>query len=235
MATPPTTDRNGHEGTASVSEPENAVSMPTGGVVPSPPKLRRRPLMVLAGVVLVATGALVTVWAWLATTDTSEVVAVRETVMRGEVIDQQDLMTVQVGTDPALRTVPGTDLQRLVGQRAARDMAAGSLLTPEAVTDQVVPAEGRSVVGLALSPALMPGEPLQVGDTVRVVGTAGGQGDPGTVGDEVTFPAEVVGVAAATQTGQTVVSVHVQAEQAPTVASWAASGRVALVLDSREG
>ncbi len=230
-----TTDRNGHEVPATPTITPERGDVPTGGVVPSPPKLRRRPLMLLAGVVLVATGALVAVWAWLATTDTSEVVAVRETVMRGEVIDAGDLITVQVGTDPALRTVPGTDLQTLVGQRAARDMAAGSLLTLEAVTDQVVPTAGRSVVGLALTPALMPGEPLQVGDQVRVVGTAGGQGDPAAAGETVTFPAEVVGVAPATQTGQTVVSVHVEAEQAPVLASWAASGRVALVLDNREG
>ncbi len=230
-----TTDRNGHKSTTAVPVRPDDPAVSASSVVPPPPKLRRRPLMVLAGVVLVATGALVAVWAWLATTDTSEVVAVRETVMRGEVIDATDLITVQVGTDPALRTVPGTDLQSVVGQRAARDMAAGSLLTREAVTDQVVPAAGRSVVGLALSPALMPGQPLLVGDQVRVVGTAGGQGDPGTVREEVTFPAEVVGVAPATQTGQTVVSVQVAAEQAPVLASWAASGRVALVLDSREG
>lgn len=230
-----TTDRSRHRGGATTTTTPGTPDVSTGVVVPSPPKLRRRPLMVLAGVVLVLTGALLAVWAWLATTDTSEVVAVRETVMRGEVIDASDLITVQLGTDPALRTVPGADLQTLVGQRAARDMSAGSLLTAEAVTDQVVPTLGRSVVGLALTPALMPGEPLQVGDAVRVVGTAGGQGDPGTVGEEVTFPAEVVGVAPATQTGQTVVSVQVQADDAPILASWAASGRVALVLDSREG
>lgn len=206
---------------------------PAEVVVPGPPKLRRRPLLVLAGIALVAAGALLALWAWLATSQAEEVVAVRDTVMRGEVFEASDLMTVQVAADPVVQVLPGSDLAQFVGQRAARDVPAGSLLTAEAVTQEVMPTDGSSVVGLALTPAVMPGEPLLVGDAVRVVGTAGGQGDPATVAPEVTFPAEVVGVTSATELGQSVVSVTVPAADAPVVARWAASGRVALVLDSR--
>ncbi|WP_238146585.1 SAF domain-containing protein [Ornithinimicrobium murale] len=204
---------------------------------PAPPKLRRRPLMALGGIALVVMGALLAVWAWLATSETSEVLALRNTVMRGESIGAEDLLTVQVGTDPALQSVPGDELELFVGQSASMDMAAGSLLTREAVTSEVVPAAGQSVVGLALGPATMPGEPLQVGDAVRVVGTSGGQNSPDEAAEAVMFEADIVGVVLPGDAvaGQTVVSVLVEEDDAPTIARWAAAGRVALILDSREG
>ena len=54
-------------------------------------------------------------------------------------------------------------MNSLVGQRAAMDLPAGGLVTREAVTAAVLPAQGQSVVGVALPASLMPGEPLQVG------------------------------------------------------------------------
>lgn len=204
----------------------------TSGQVTAPPKLRRRPVQALLALALVIAGALLAVWAWTAATDNVPVVALRETVPRGEQIAAEDLMVVQVNPDPALRTVAGDQLESFVGQRAGLDLSAGTLLSPEAVTDEVVPAAGRSVVGLALAPGSLPGEPLQVGDRVRVVGTAG-QGDPATLSDPVEIAAEVAGVSLSA-TGQAIVSVVVDEARAGEVATWAAAGRVALVLDSSE-
>ncbi len=202
--------------------------------VAAPPKLRRRPLLFLAGAFLVIVGALLAVWIWSANSQNIDVVAVRDTVMRGETIATEDLMSVQLSTDPALRVVPASRAQDFVGMRAARDMTAGSLLTQEAVTDEVIPAQGQSVVGLALTPSLMPGQSLAVGDAVQVVATAGGQGDPTSVDQEFTFDAEVTDILSTTATGETVVSVTVPDGEAVELAKWAASGRVALVLKSRE-
>src|SRR5699024_9719055 len=118
----------------------------------------------------------------------------------------------QVGVDPALQVIPGDQMAQFVGQRAALDLATGSLLTRAAVTEQVIPADGQSVVGLALTPALMPGEPLRVGDNVRVVITAGAQGDPSALEQEPLAQAEVVGVVSPGMDGAgatTVVSVLV--------------------------
>lgn len=204
--------------------------------VAAPPKLRRRPILVLGGIALVVLGALLAAWAYLATSETSDVVALRSTVLRGEVVEAGDLVTVQVGVDPALRVVPGDQLAQVVGQRAALDLPAGSLLTQEGITEQVVPGAGQSVVGLALTPALMPGEPLRVGDRVRVVVTAGAQGDPSTLEQEPLAQAEVVGVASTgiDGSGGTVVTVLVDEGEATSIAQYAAAGRVAIVLDSRE-
>lgn len=204
--------------------------------VAAPPKLRRRPLLALAGLGLVVMGALLAVWVYLSNTDSVSAVAVRDTVMRGETITAADLMSVQVTPDPALQVVPGAALESFVGHRAARDLSAGTLLTREAITEQVVPGQGQSVVGLALTAELMPGEPLQVGDRVRVVATPGQAGDPATFESADTlFPAEVVDVATSVESAQTVVSVLVPEGDAAQIAQWASAGRAALVLDSREG
>ena len=202
--------------------------------VAAPPKLRRRPLWLAAGVALVVAGALLAVWIWSATSENTEVVAIRDTVVRGETIAAEDLVSVRLTTDPALQVVPVSQAQDFVGLRASRDMTAGSLLTREAVTDQVVPVDGQAVVGLALTPSLMPGDSLQVGDAVQVVATAGGQGDPTSVTETFDFVAEVTDILPTTATGETVVSVAVPEKNADVLAKWAASGRVALVLTSRE-
>lgn len=197
------------------------------------PKLRRRPVLVAASVAAVILGALLGAWAWSSTSNTHEVVALRQTVIRGEMITQGDLTTVQVGLDPALKTIPGDRLRSLVGQRAAMDMAAGSLIATENVTKTVLPAEGMSVVGVALPPSLMPGEALLAGDRVRIIATPGQQGD---VGQEppASIAATVVGLYPNAENGQTVVSLEVPEGQAAELAARAATGKVALVLDSRE-
>lgn len=190
-------------------------------------------MLVAASVAAVCLGALLGVWAWTSTSDRHEVVAVRQTITRGETIGRGDLMTVQVGLDPGLRTIPGSRLVGLVGKRAAMDMAAGSLVTEEEVTAKVQPAQGRSVVGVALPPSLMPGEPLVAGDQVRIVSTPGPQGDV-REGDPPAITAIVVGLHPDAQNGQTVVAVDVPRERAAELAARAATGKVALVLDSRE-
>jgi SAF domain len=206
---------------------------PTG--VAAPPKLRRRPLLALAGCALVVMGALLAVWVYLSNTDAVSVIAVRDTVPRGQTITAADLMTVQVTPDPALQIVPAADLDLFVGQCAARDLSAGALLTPNAAAAQVVPGAGESVVGLALSPELMPGESLLVGDRVRVVATPGQAGDPAAFeAADTVFGAEVVGVRTSVESALTVVSVLVSEQDAAPISQWASAGRAALVLDSRE-
>ncbi|MCK0113537.1 SAF domain-containing protein [Ornithinimicrobium sp. F0845] len=187
---------------------------------------------------MVIIGALAAVWVYLSNSEAIEALAVRETVMRGEVIGAGDLVMVRVNPDPALQLVAGNEIEGFVGQRAARDLSAGSLLTREAVTAEVVPGQGSSVVGLALTPALMPGQPLQVGDSVRIVATPGQAGDPAAFEAAGTlFPAEVVAVSTPPVefATETVVSVLVPEGRAADLAQWASAGRVALVLDSREG
>lgn len=201
--------------------------------VASPPKLRRRPALIAASVAAICLGGLVAAFAWSSTSNTQPVLAMRTAVERGAVISAEDVMSVQISADPALRPVPASQASTVVGQRAATDMAAGTLLTREQVSDAVLPAAGMSIVGVGLPASQMPGEPLLVGDSVRVVATPGQSGDV-TAGEQVTIAATVVGVRVNDENGQNVVSVQVPQQDAAELAARAATGNVALVLDSRE-
>ena len=215
----------------------------TAGVAPSraeaavrvapAPKLRRRPALIAASVAAICLGGLLAAFAWTSTSNTESVLAMRVAVERGAVIGPDDVMTVQVSTDPALRPVPASQASTVVGQRAATDIASGTLVTSEQVSDAVLPAAGMSIVGVGLPASQMPGEPLLVGDSVRVVATPGQSGEV-TAGEQVTIAATVVGVRVNNENGQNVVSVQVPEQDAAELAARAATGNVALVLDSRE-
>ena len=141
------------------------------------PKRRRRPWLFALCAALVAAGALGSAFAFTSVTDTQAVLVVSRDINRGETIEAGDLSVVRVGVDPTLNPVPGSQMAKLEGSRAAADLWAGTLLTEAAVTDQLVPGQGESLVGISLTPAQMPSEPLRAGDTVRIVTTPGDQGE----------------------------------------------------------
>ena len=182
---------------------------------------------------LVAAGALGTGYAFTSVNDTREVLVVSSDIKRGETIEAGDLAVARISVDPALTPVPGSQEAELEGSRAAVDLWAGTLLTEQAVTDNLVPGEGESLVGISLTPAQMPSEPLYGGDVVRIVTTPGDQGEI-TDKEPVTIEATVVGVSRVEETGETVVDVSVPEADAADLAARAATGRVALVLDARE-
>ncbi len=212
-----TTKPNGHQ--------------PTGNALPSG-RLRRRPLMVLVSVGLVLVGAVLGVGVWMLSSSSVEVVAARTTIERGATITAEDLVVTRVTVDESVPVVRADQLAGLVGQRAASDIAAGTLLSPAEVTDALPPGTGESVVGVALGMGQLPAEPLRAGDRVRLVQTPAAQGEvPAT---QVTIDAVVQSVTAAADGQTTVVDLLVPSSRAAEVAARAATGQVALVLDSRE-
>lgn len=207
----------------------------SGGLQISPPKLRRRPAVVAAAVALTCLGALLTAWTFLWASKAEPVVAMRADVQRGEVIARGDLVVARINPDPALHPVPASEAMSLVGQRASMDLPAGTLITRGSVTAQVVPAAGKSVVGLGLEPGLLPAGTLSPGDRVRVVGvprSGGTRSADETPALEVA--AEVSSVHPSSTSNTVVVDVIVAQDQAAAVAARAAAGEVAIVLDSRE-
>ena len=192
--------------------------------------MQRRPSAVVLALVLVCLGGLTGLWLWTSASAATEVVAVRTPVERGQLIVLEDLTTVRVTLDPALRTVPASGLESLVGKRAVTDLAAGTLVAPEQVSDAVVPGSGMAVVAVPIAPGLIPSEPLTAGDTVRLVQAP-------AQGVEVTgAPAEITGTVLHVTPGdtETVVDVLVADNRAGELAARAASGDLALVLASRE-
>lgn len=205
--------------------PETATS------ITPPPKLRRRPALVVAAVIVTALGCLLGAWAWSATTNTQEVLAARNTIHRGAVIEADDIRRIRISGDPALSPLPASAYENVVGQRAALDIAAGSLLTTESTADQPLPPQGQSIVGISLTPAQVPGMRLYGGDKVRVIVTPGDNGAAPANAPQFTV-AEVVGTYVDETTGNTVVNVLVPYADASVLAARAATGNVALVLDS---
>jgi hypothetical protein len=188
--------------------------------------------MVLLSAGLVLVGAALGVGVWLLSSTSVEVVAARAAIDRGAVIAAADLEVTRVTVDPSVQVVPAPELTGLVGKRAASDIAAGTLLSPAQVTDALPPGSGDSLVGVALTTGQLPAEPLRPGDHVRLVQTPPAQGEvPAT---QVSIDAEVQSVTPAADGQATVVDLLVPESRAAEVAALAATGRVALVLDTRE-
>lgn len=206
---------------------------PAATALAPPPKLRRRPALIAAAIGAVCIGALLAGWAWTATTNTQEVLVARHSIERGAVIEADDVARVRLSADPALKPVAASQLEEVLGQRAAMDIAEGGMLTPGSFTAEVIPGEGQSVVGVALTPAQAPGLDLQHGDRVLVVVTPA-QGEELPAGTPLTNDATVVGVHVSEETGQSVVDLLVPKADAPVLATRIATGNIALVLESRE-
>jgi hypothetical protein len=197
-----------------------------------PSRQKRRPIWLAAAVLLVALGSL-GVWFVVSNLrDTVAVVALRNDVPRGATITAQDLTTVDINPEPALQTVPASQLTQVVGKRAAVDLSAGVLLPPAAIADTITPPAGQSVVGLALDPGQMPAIELRVGDKVRIISTPKDQDDPPTTTPVVTVTAEVVSSTPLADTSKTRVDVLVSEPDATKVAAISATNRVALILDN---
>lgn len=225
MTTPVRTETRRTPMATNDAEPAGASVVP-----PAAPKLRQQPLLVIFGVGMVALGALLGVWAWTSATSTIEVVATRTLVARGELIEAQDLVVLRVNPDPALKVVPASQFDALVGRRATTDMVAGALVSPEQVADTVLPPAGLSLVGVPLAAGQLPVEQLRGGDRVRIVQTPGAQAD--VEGSPVTVSAEVVRVGVVD--GKTVVDLLVPSTRAAELGARANTGKVVLVLDTRE-
>lgn len=187
--------------------------------------------MVVA-VTLLAAGA-VGGWAlWNAEDSTIEVLAAKEPISRGDVITTADLEIHRLPADLGWSVLPASRLDDVLGQRAALDVAAGTAITADALTDANLPADGFAVVGVALEAAQAPGTPLLVGDRVTVVVTPSSPTEAEQVPEENS--AEVAGVHVDPETGNTVLDLLVPAAQAPVLAARVATGNFAVVLESRD-
>lgn len=194
------------------------------------PTLRRRPVLLVLAIALIASGGLLGVWLWTLASAGVEVVVVRASVARGEQIEAAHLGVVRVGVDPSLRTVAGAELAGLLGLRARVELSAGALLAPGQVADTVVPGTGESLVAIPLPASLVPAEPMLAGDAVRLVPTK----DVSTSPTEQTEPIAARVHRVTGRDTEVVVDILLDSARAPVVAALAASGNITIVLDSRE-
>lgn len=205
---------------------------PAGPVKGLPrPARRRRPLLVVAGLVLAALSAALVAALLNAATATELVWATAADVSRGRLVEPTELIAVEVGSDAAAHLIPATVESRdgLVGQVWAADLPAGELLSPALLTDRLVVADGQALVGLRLDPGGFPAAGLRPGDVVMVVQSALQQGEPRVLVDsavvESVMPLADQGVASAR-----LVTLSVPAEAAAAVANAGSAGQASIAV-----
>jgi hypothetical protein len=200
------------------------------------PRQRRKGMLALA-VLLVALGALLATYVVSSMSDRNSVIVLRRDVAVGMPIAAADVTTAMVSVDRTVRTIPGSQLQDVVGKIAATDLKSGTLLTVSELTVARSPGQGQQIVPVALEPARIPARGLAPGDSVLVVVTQGktasgdGAGRPAQGGADVRATVDRVGRPDAD--GRIVVDLLLSAQAGPSVARQAAAGGIALVLTPR--
>jgi hypothetical protein len=202
---------------------------------PEPPRMpgRRNPKWIALGVIAICLGGMLSYVIYSRVAAETAVVAVAQTVYRGETIEAGDLTEITLSGGSVPHAVPAGELQNLVGKRAVFDLPVGAVVPSTAVADAVIPADGRAVVGLKLEAGRAPTSLLLPGSVVRLVALPApvdAQSSDKLVG--TIYVAAVVDQAPAADGTSTLVNVDVNAKQAPTIAMLASQDRLAVVRDA---
>lgn len=156
--------------TTSATEAREKTQGPrTAAAAPAPSKPRRNIRMLLLGVVLALLCGLLAVWAVNRAGTPTSVVILTNDVAAGQQVTGQDLGTTNITGGEGLNTVPKSHMRSLVGQRASKDLSAGSLASEAAFQSRVSPRDGDVIVGVPLTSGQYPQTGLAHGDVVRLV------------------------------------------------------------------
>lgn len=209
------------------------VADPYSGPAEAPRLVRQRRIRrgwVGIGVLAIVLAALGSATLFRAIGPSQEYLALARDVPVGAQVTASDLRVVRLNASPGLSPVPLSEVDQVIGRYAAVPLVAGSLLTPEQLTAEPVPGPGEQLVAVTISRDRVPGGSLRAGDPILLVAT-GGSGSGSDDEPPRTFPARVHDVRSATGRGSDlVVSLLVDQRDGATIASLAASGRVAIVL-----
>jgi hypothetical protein len=194
---------------------------------------RRNPKWIALGIVALCLGGLLSYAVYAKVATESSVVAVKQTVYRGELIQADDLTRIVIQGDAFPNAIPASRMAEVVDRRATFDLPVGSIVSAESVTDATIPQPGRAVVGLRLASGQAPAALLLPSSPVRLVALPPAGAEAGGA-DKLagkTYLAHVIDQAVDADGTSILVNVEVAAEQAPTIALLAAQSRVAVVRD----
>ncbi len=185
---------------------------------------------ILVGTLLVALFALAGAWFYSTSTTRVGYVALRAPVERGQVIERSDLTVYQLNTDSPIRAMRAAEVGEIVGKVALVDLDAGTLVTPDYVSESADIPAGWGVVGLDLDAGEIPSFALRPGDRVRVIAVVTGGADRGEPDEPevLTESAEIVEVGDGNGRGR-FVAIPLEAAAADRVAAAAARGEVQLI------
>jgi hypothetical protein len=205
---------------------------PTRAPVVVPTRGRRRPGLLVTGVMLAALGGLIAVWLVNQAGHRTSVLVVARPVAAGATLSDSDLARAEISFDSTVGTVPAGQESQIVGRIAAADLVPGQLLAPGSVTDAGPPGPGQVLVVLSLPASRMPASGLRTGDHLLVVDTPAADAEPPTM-PPGTIPATVVRVGAPDLNGVTAVDVTAATGDGPSLAARAATGRIAVIVQPR--
>lgn len=202
---------------------------------------RRRKGMLALAVVMIGLGCLIAYSVVTSLSDRTSVIVLARDVPVGAALAGGDLATSMVSVDPGVQTIPGHQLDEVIGKIAATDLKHGTLLASSELTAQRSPAHGQQIVPVALTPSQIPARGLRPGDHVLVVTTQAQAGATGSQQPEPDTPSEPSDNVAATvdqvgradADGKVVVDLLVAAQAGPRIARQAAAGRIALLVTPR--
>ena len=147
-------------------------------------KRERRVPWIALGLLLVFGGGLgFAAWSQATSSRTPVLVAARD-VAAGETVTVDAVTTADVGAGPGARTVAASEVDLVVGRVARGPIPAGTVLSPNMVSDGDAVPHGQAVVGAVLESGAYPTAALRAGDTVRLV-EASASGDPAAVPKEL--------------------------------------------------
>ncbi|WP_158566868.1 SAF domain-containing protein [Actinomadura craniellae] len=196
---------------------------------------------IAAGVMLMCLAVLANVYLFQSAAHRAPVVRVARDVPVGQQIGRADVDVVEVAVDSAVQTVPGHQLDEVVGRRSAVDLRKGTLLAASHMATRITPQPGQALVTVPMKASEAP-QGLAPGWQVRVVSVPGMQGSGGTAaqGSGATtaprdIPAVVDQVTGPDAEGTLTASLLVADADSSTVARQAAAGTVTLVVTARRG
>lgn len=183
----------------------------------------------LGAVAVVVAAVVAGGWLYANKGGVSEVLVIDRPVAAGHVVTEDDLGSASVsGVEGA---VDVSDLEQVVGQRAAVSLVAGQVLTRAALTSQPLPGGTQRVVAVAIPAGRVPAT-LAAGAVVDVVAVPqSGDAATGAVLDSpqlVASGASVYGLAPADD-GSVVVTLLLSASDAPQVAAYGSAGRLTVI------
>lgn len=190
---------------------------------------RKQPKVWALGISLSAIAAVIGGIAYADAASKIPVLVIARHIAPGEQVTRADLAVSSMSIDPAIHTVPGGQIDDIVGQFAATDLHPGTLLAPEQLQPDRRVNAGFAEVGLALKPGQMPQNTLLIGDNVAVVITDK-TGQNGQAAQSRQYQATIAGLHDQTVDGTTPIDVQVHTTDAAPVAAGATADEATLVL-----
>jgi hypothetical protein len=196
------------------------------------PARRRRPLLVVIGLVVSTLAAALVAALLGAATATTLVWVTAVDVQRGHPVQPDDLVAIDVAESTAQSLVSASVASRdiPVGRVWAADLPVGQLLSNALIAERLPVADGQALVGLRLGPGAFPTAGLQPGDVVMVIATSAQPDEPPRVLVEAAVIESVAELGDQGVASDRLVTLSVPADAAAAVANAGSAGRASLAV-----